>query len=118
MPEKWSVTHHLLDTASASVAEMRKLLASAVDGCGGADACAVCLTAAVDTVFLSTLRVLLGVCQSGRARVSAGRPGPRVYGGADEGDQRAALSEIGGGDVSEGGGTGAARREGTERLQM
>ncbi|GAB0495333.1 hypothetical protein MMPV_006632 [Pyropia vietnamensis] len=42
----------LLDTASASVAEMRELLAAAVDRGGGAEACVVCLTAPVDTVFL------------------------------------------------------------------
>lgn len=42
----------LLDTASASVAEMRELLAAAVDRGGGAEVCVVCLTAAVDTVFL------------------------------------------------------------------
>lgn len=42
----------LLDTAHASVAEMRELLAAAVGRGGGAEACVVCLTAAVDTVFL------------------------------------------------------------------
>ena len=42
----------VLDTAYASVAEMRELMAAAVGRGGGAEACVVCLTAPVDTVFL------------------------------------------------------------------
>jgi len=42
----------VLDTAYASMAEMRELMAAAVGRGGGAEACVVCLTAPVDTVFL------------------------------------------------------------------